>query len=258
MIENFFETIDTEAKAYFLGLIFADGCICESGKNRNGLRLRLGLNDLHILETFKSEIQTNNKICIIAARDKINKKTGKKSHSKEHYTLDICNKTLCGHLIRHGCTPRKSFTLKFPNTVPNHLMNHFIRGCFDGDGCVHSWSNPKNRGTSFHWKIVGTHHICDGINKIFSAELGFSQGKTVPGQSIYEYAIGGNNQCKKIHTYLYHNHSPEFCLTRKRIKFDEIWQAIDHRTFRMKPVPYAFVNTISSTSASLPLGISKE
>ena len=28
--ENFFENIDTEEKAYFLGLIAADGCICMS------------------------------------------------------------------------------------------------------------------------------------------------------------------------------------------------------------------------------------
>ena len=38
-------------------------------------------------------------------------------------------------LIRLGVTPRKSLTLKFPK-IPIKLVNHFIRGYFDGDGCV--------------------------------------------------------------------------------------------------------------------------
>jgi len=39
-------------------------------------------------------------------------------------------------LIALGCIPRKSLLLKFPtsNQVPEHLIRHFIRGYFDGDG----------------------------------------------------------------------------------------------------------------------------
>ena len=49
-------------------------------------------------------------------------------------------------LISYGCTPRKSLTLKFPDFnifKSQSLINHFIRGYFDGDGSVFI-SNEKH------------------------------------------------------------------------------------------------------------------
>lgn len=42
-----------------------------------------------------------------------------------------------GDLSKHGCVPNKSLILKFPTTLPNELVNDFIRGYFDGDGSVY-------------------------------------------------------------------------------------------------------------------------
>ena len=39
----------------------------------------------------------------------------------------------------YGCTPKKSLTLKFPNKTifkSIDLIKHFLRGYFDGDGCI--------------------------------------------------------------------------------------------------------------------------
>ena len=58
--ENYFENIDTEEKAYWLGFISADGSICKSSKY-NSYRLVLNLNRLdehHILK-FKNAICAN-------------------------------------------------------------------------------------------------------------------------------------------------------------------------------------------------------
>src|ERR1035437_6505732 len=54
---NYFETINSEDKAYFLGLLFADGCI--SG---NCISISLKISDKHILENFKKCINGNIKI----------------------------------------------------------------------------------------------------------------------------------------------------------------------------------------------------
>ncbi len=49
--ENYFETIDSEDKAYFLGFIFADGCVTnDSKKYRYQLTLKLHSKDVGILE----------------------------------------------------------------------------------------------------------------------------------------------------------------------------------------------------------------
>src|SRR5690606_6778822 len=48
----------------------------------------------------------------------------------------IGNTYLCNSLISLGCGPRKSqLGMQFPN-LPKHLIHHFIRGFFDGDGCI--------------------------------------------------------------------------------------------------------------------------
>ena len=46
-------------------------------------------------------------------------------------------------LIKLGVTPRKSLTLKFPTFLNEDLMRHFIRGYFDGDGCI--WDGKRQK-----------------------------------------------------------------------------------------------------------------
>lgn len=46
---------------------------------------------------------------------------------------------MCNILNSYGCTPKKSLTLKFPNESifkSKDLIRHFIRGYWDGDGCI--------------------------------------------------------------------------------------------------------------------------
>jgi hypothetical protein len=51
--ENYFEKIDSEDKAYFLGLICADGCILNNKKTyRYQVALKLHIKDIEILKTF--------------------------------------------------------------------------------------------------------------------------------------------------------------------------------------------------------------
>ena len=55
--ENYFETIDSEDKAYFLGFIFADGCVTNDPKKyRYQLTLKLHSKDVGILEKFIKSI----------------------------------------------------------------------------------------------------------------------------------------------------------------------------------------------------------
>lgn len=62
LIEDYFEKIDTEHKAYFLGLIVSDGCL-HSKKGRPKLVcLTLKDEDRYILEAFLTEIKSNKKI----------------------------------------------------------------------------------------------------------------------------------------------------------------------------------------------------
>lgn len=112
---NFFESIDTEAKAYFLGLMYSDGCVSKN-------QFYIKLHDEDIIQKFKQELRAETPIRYIEKPWKA-------------YILQISCQQLCSHLINHGCTPNKTNTIEVPN-LKNNLYRHFIRGFFDGDGCL--------------------------------------------------------------------------------------------------------------------------
>lgn len=116
-----FSKIDTEEKAYWLGMLYADGCV-----NRIHGQVNLALNesDLPHLEKLKSFLQCNNKI----------------SYSKQtrSYRLSFCCAQITQDLIRLGCVPNKSLVLQFPSDdqVPPQFKSAFMRGYVDGDGSL--------------------------------------------------------------------------------------------------------------------------
>jgi hypothetical protein len=132
--ENIFNFIDTEEKAYFLGLLYADGCNSDSGY----VTLSLIEEDKYILEKFKTFLDYSGPI--------LDAKTNKKyKNSQKAFRLNFCNQKISKDLINLGCFQRKTFTLEFPTQkqVPESLLHHFVRGYFDGDGCI-TWGKVKN------------------------------------------------------------------------------------------------------------------
>ena len=62
--------------------------------------------------------------------------------------MSVSNKHLWETLKNKGCVPKKSLILKFPLEIfENHkdLIRHFIRGYWDGDGCLTYRDKGKNR-----------------------------------------------------------------------------------------------------------------
>jgi hypothetical protein len=123
---NYFDCIDTDNKAYFLGLMFADGNICI---NRGTYVVRLISKDKEILEQLLLDLNANS----IIYRDY------HKKYNKECFRIQLSSEIMFNSLNTLGCTPKKSLTLKFPN-INQKFISHFIRGYFDGDGTVGVYS----------------------------------------------------------------------------------------------------------------------
>lgn len=143
--ETFFDVIDTEEKAYFLGFLYADGC---NATNRNAVILSLKKDDKEILEKLNSLLQPKKPL----------------GHTKSgQTTLIISNKHISQRLIELGCHRAKTYTLVFPSEkqVPKHLVRHFVRGYFDGDG----WVGEKAIC------IVSTSNFCNSLAEILNREL---------------------------------------------------------------------------------------
>lgn len=126
--EKYFENIDNQNKAYILGFIYADGCI---SKTKYELIIKLHNKDNGTLEKIKTELVSNHPIKLL---------TNYKNHQCR---LGISSKKLCSDLIKIGLTPSKTFTIIFPK-LEGDLIRHFIRGYFDGDGCLSNGGRNKN------------------------------------------------------------------------------------------------------------------
>lgn len=123
-----FDIIDTEEKAYWFGFLCADGYVSLKGVV---VELSLKGSDVEHLEKFRQFLHNRNEI-------KMSKVMCK---GKEYLRcrLIMTDKHFHDTLISKGCTPQKSLTFKFPDTsifTSQDLIRHFIRGYFDGDGCI--------------------------------------------------------------------------------------------------------------------------
>lgn len=58
-------------------------------------------------------------------------------------TLTLASKYMCNTVEKWGLTQAKTFTINFPDFLPEELIPHFIRGYFDGDGCACVCMNGK-------------------------------------------------------------------------------------------------------------------
>lgn len=138
--ENYFETINSREKAYFLGLLAADGCIHKPILKRWHIRIALVLKveDKYIIESFAKAIDFTGNVRINTIR------TGKYT-GHQYGCIVFTSDKMAQDLAKYGITNNKSANLhSYPN-IPEQYDADFIRGYFDGNGSAFM-SNEK------HWR----------------------------------------------------------------------------------------------------------
>lgn len=197
--ENFFEKIDTEEKAYLLGFLMADGNIYE---NRMGIIIHK--KDVEVLRFFKKSLSSTHPISI----------------SKDRARFSIRNHKLVNDLISHGCNPRKSLTLIFPEHLSLDLMPHFIRGYFDGDGWISVSKSKEYQSSTWEYGMISSYIFCDVLQKVME-KFGISLNKRSFGKvAICRIAGNKNDILKKIYHFMYKDAT--LFLARKREKMEQI------------------------------------
>ena len=165
--EEYFDIIDTQDKAYYLGLLYADGC---NNVSRNAIHLDLQIDDREIIEKFSEDIGSNRPLRQIIKRDSyIGDRLIKADNIKPQIGLELSSKHLSNSLVKRGMVQNKSLVLTFPD-IPDFLHSHFIRGYFDGDGSFYTFQDNGLLRCGF--KIISTFDFCNSVNKIFQNKLG--------------------------------------------------------------------------------------
>lgn len=217
---KFFSRIDTEDKAYWLGFISADGWVSINHDTNSGcLGIELQASDIDHLRKCNKSLSGNYKIVnrqstysISTNPDKVN----------DHCMLRIYSISLVRDLMKLGVVPNKTYGMDLP-IIPDELMRHYIRGYFDGDGCVRIRTRQTKKGAK-------RYPICDIVsyNKIFLEQL---RSYLYSHENICSYIYKDKEHCYRLyihkldHTISFLNYiynDSNVYLDRKYYKYKEI------------------------------------
>lgn len=207
--ESYFSDINSEAKAYFLGLLLADGYV-DAGKT-NAVVVQVQESDGYILETLTKEIQFTGKLNYIQPRKD-------RYSQKGSYRLCFSSKRMSSDLYNLGFNRNKSTYLKGLPSISEHLTRHMIRGYFDGDGSV-SKVVPDgdkrvlaNGNVAYYDRqpcisIIGSEDLLLDIRKKINISINITNGGLSDSKTngLCYWKLSGGNNIRKIYRYFYDN-----------------------------------------------------
>lgn len=204
----FFENIDTEEKAYFLGFLYSDGC---NQSDSPCVVLALQAGDRDLLERLNSLVNRERPLYF-------SKRSEKSPNWQDQFRLVISSHKISRDLADWGCLPDKTFKLEWPDRLSQNLWSHFVRGLWDGDGNI----EVNHSSCSF----IGTVSMCEAIQRIIKDKLGINsqirgyQASLNLEKNIRVLYITGRTQMRTFLDWLYGESS--IYLNRKFEKYQQL------------------------------------
>lgn len=201
---DYFETIDTPEKAYFLGWMITDGSVVihKTRPERSptiGIELQGG--DKYIIEMFATALG--------AGIDKV-----RTFEKRNHAQFRFASQKMADDLSKYGVVPNKTYSAYIPQNIKEDLVPHMCRGIFDGNGTfVYSNNYPR-------FAMYGTYELCDGYGDILKNNLDISKTKISKSTYWHTWWNGFNNSIK-FYNYIYKD-CGELFLKRKKEKMQSV------------------------------------
>lgn len=192
--KNYFKTIDSEDKAYWLGFIYADGYVSRSETNSE-LGIELQIRDIEHLKKFNKSLQGNIPVTTKRTMCNLNNKY------YDSCLIRVYCTSMVDDLESLGVTTCKSYNIELPN-IDEKYINHFIRGFFDGDGCI--CENKKKKGaSSIRCDFTcGCEYFVNQLRGLLYSR-GISSYVSKEDGKPYRLMIGGMTNCDKFLSYIY-------------------------------------------------------
>lgn len=177
---EYFSDINTQEKAYWLGFIWADGSINKtaprcSGANR--FTLTQVETEANHLQAFVQAIECN----YTPVLKDLNRPLGKRT-----LALDVNSRPFCMALENLGYGTKEHRT-DIP-AMPRELLHHFIRGYFDGDGCLSVYKQNDTRRQE--WSLTGNEKLLVQIQNILNQETSVSKNVALKRYKRTTKAVG--------------------------------------------------------------------
>ena len=208
MKEHFFQEINEEAKAYFLGLLISDGNVFKDNTGRQAsISITLDLKDEYMLKKFKEVLQTNTSIAY---------------DGRGCGQIAVRSNIMAEDLAKYGVVPRKSYSTYLPQ-ISKEMMPHLIRGIFDGDGSIMAKPNPSNAGHNRFLHSIsfcGTHQLMEDISNYILENLGIKTAVyDYKDRNLSELKIQNIDNIAKFGYWIYRNST--IFLNRKKDIFND-------------------------------------
>lgn len=213
--EHYFDVIDSPNKAYILGFLYADGY---NNYQTRTVSLDLKYVDVDILRRISKELKTNRPLLYTQPSDSA--RPGEKYTSKPHYKLSISSKRISKRLSELGIVENKSLILQFPTYLADELIPHFIRGYFDGDGCLYANVGDNNKPYNQEVCITQTESFCESMKDVIKHTLGIDchiHDASCHNGTTKNLRITGRMQCNKFLDWIYKD--ADLMLDRKHEKY---------------------------------------
>ncbi len=188
--EDYFKTWSNNM-AYILGFFAADGTVPKDIQS-----ISIAQKEKRILEKIKLEMKSNHPII--------------QSKTTKIYILTLNSKIMKTDIMElHNIKPKKSLDLKFPH-VPKQYLSHFVRGYFDGDGCIYEQKEFVNivGGSLNFMESLFDILVIKRIEPIFKSF-----------DTHYRLYISGYENVKRFSDWIYKDKG--LYLERKYIRFTE-------------------------------------
>lgn len=201
--EDYFESIDTEDKAYFLGFIVADGCISDKTNT-----IKIIQKEIDILYEFKKYINSDGGIFT--------------SKNKNISSFSVSSAKTKNDLEKLGIHSNKTMVVKYPG-IPDNLQNHFMRGVFDGDGCITLRTDKRDNQQRGQVNICSGSYdfIKDYYDKlVLFANLSGRNKIRCPKGTYHVVDWGGLSDVENIYNFLYKDST--IYLKRKKETFEKV------------------------------------
>jgi len=201
---EYFDSIDSCEKAYWLGFISADGCLKDN-------KLRVTSKDIEILEKLKKDLKSEHKITI--------NKTFDKRTKKEYisYILQITSKAFTDKLSKY-IPIDKSNSFVIPE-IDEKFYPEFLAGIIDGDG---SFSLKKDRSIAVN--LISTKECLQEIQNYLLKKLNINKTTLQPvtknKKNVWKlYIYAGSFDFLNL---IYRNENKKMYLKRKQEKLYKI------------------------------------
>ncbi len=215
MNKEYFDKIDTERKAYWLGFILADGCVIWNKKQGNYcLSIGLQHRDKEHLSALEEDLGGSRE-------PEMNPKGTR---------LVWYSKYMAQALINLGIVPRKSTIDLKPPKIEIDLLSHFWRGVFDGDGMI----TEKKSTSEYRFSLAGSSSILASFMDWYD-QFGVRKQKLVRAKNqhgvtrTFKIEMSGNRQIEALMLALYRE--ADRFLSRKYT----IYQALLQQNLRVTP-----------------------